>query len=96
MPLKMHFLHSDLDYFPENLGADKMNNERGFIRMMETTKQGCWNHPCWVTTAVQTVCLKSDEHKRNVYIDVWLLMFYFYKGMFLHKYNNLTHFTCQY
>ena len=68
MSLKIHFLHSHLDFFPENLGA--VSDEQGErfhqdIRTMETRYQGCWNPSmlgdyCWF--------LKRDdatEHKRK-------------------------------
>ena len=44
--VKVHFLHSYLDYFAENLGA--MSEEQGEcfhqdIKTMEKRYQGCWN-----------------------------------------------------
>lgn len=56
MSLKMHFLHSHLDFFPENLGA--VSDEQGErfhqdIKAMETRYQGFWNEGmmadyCWM------------------------------------------------
>ena len=61
MSLKMHFLHSHIDYFPENCG--KFSEEQGErfhqdIITMEERYQGRWNVSmiadyCW--------CLKRDE-----------------------------------
>ena len=60
MSVKVHFLHSHLDYFPENLGA--MSEEQGErfhqdLKTMEKRYQGRWNENmmadyCW--------CLKRD------------------------------------
>jgi len=46
MSLKIHFLHSHLDFFPDNLGA--VNNEHGKIfhqdiSSMEKRYQGKWS-----------------------------------------------------
>ncbi|CAN2388754.1 hypothetical protein PRIEUP_LOCUS16700 [Pristimantis euphronides] len=56
MSLKVHFLHSHLDYFPENLGA--VNEEQGErfhqdIKEMERRYQGKWRITmmadyCWM------------------------------------------------
>ena len=56
MSLKMHFLHSHLDFFPENLGA--VNDEQGErfhqdIQAMEERYKGVWNEGmmgdyCWM------------------------------------------------
>jgi len=56
MSLKIHFLHSHLDFFPENLGA--VSDEQGErfhqdIQLMETRHQGFWNESmladyCWM------------------------------------------------
>jgi len=56
MSLKIHFLHSHLDFFPENLGA--VSDEQGErfhqdIQLMETRYQGFWNESmladyCWM------------------------------------------------
>ena len=60
MSVKVHFLHSHFDYFPENLGA--MSEEQGErfhqdLKTMEKRYQGRWNENmmadyCW--------CLKRD------------------------------------
>ena len=56
LSLKMHFLHSHLDFFPENLGA--VSDEQGErfhqdIQSMEARYQGLWNEGmmgdyCWM------------------------------------------------
>jgi hypothetical protein len=56
MSLKLHFLHSHLDFFPENLGA--VSDEQGErfhqdIQSMENRYQGFWNESmladyCWM------------------------------------------------
>jgi hypothetical protein len=56
MSLKVHFLNSHLDCFPENLGA--VSDEQGerfhqVIKEMETRYQGRWNvnmmgDYCWL------------------------------------------------
>ena len=61
MSVKIHFLHSHLEYFPENLGA--LSEEQGerfhqAIEIMEKKYQGRWNvhmiaDYCW--------CLMKDE-----------------------------------
>ena len=61
MSVKVHFLHSHLDYFPENLGA--MSEQQGEcfhqdIKTMKKQYQGQWNvnmmaDYCW--------CLMKDE-----------------------------------
>ncbi|GFX82409.1 uncharacterized protein TNCV_2870901 [Trichonephila clavipes] len=65
MSVKVHFLHSHLDYFPENLGA--VNEEQGErfhqdIKEMERRYQGRWNvnmmaDYCWM--------LKRDFHNNT-------------------------------
>ena len=61
MSVKVHFLHSHLEYFPENLGA--LSEEQGErfhqdIKIMKKRYQGRWNVTmiadyCW--------CLMRDE-----------------------------------
>ena len=56
MSLKVHFLHSHLDFFPANLGA--VSDEQGEqfhqdIQAMEACYQGFWNEEmmddyCWM------------------------------------------------
>ena len=69
MSVKVHFLHSHLDYFPENLGAVSEEQGERFhqdIKTMEKRYQGRWNvnmiaDYCW--------CLMRDgetyEHSRK-------------------------------
>ncbi|KAI6656196.1 hypothetical protein LOD99_1529 [Oopsacas minuta] len=60
MSVKVHFLHSHIDYFPENLGAVSEEQGERFhqdIKTMETRYQGRWDvhmmaDYCW--------CLKRD------------------------------------
>jgi len=73
MSLKMHFLHSHLDFFPENLGEVSDEHEERFhqdIVTMETRYQGKYNPNmmgdyCWflhretdVQHKCQAKCLK--------------------------------------
>ena len=70
MSIKMHFLQSHLDYFPENCGDySEKQGDRFYqdIKTMETRYQGRWDinmlsDYCW--------CLKRDEpiifHKQKV------------------------------
>lgn len=69
MSIKMHYLFSHMDWFPENLGS--VSDEQGErfhqdIKEMETRYQGCWDAVmradyCWT--------LKKDipaaEHSRG-------------------------------
>ena len=69
MSIKMHFLNSHLDYFPDNCGNFSEKQGERFhqdIRVMEERYQGLWDASmladyCW--------CLKRDspttEHKRK-------------------------------
>lgn len=46
MSLKIHFLHSHLDFFPENLGAVSDEHGERFhqqLKTMEQRYQGLWN-----------------------------------------------------
>ncbi len=46
MSLKMHFLHSHLDFFPENLGAlcdEQRERFHQYMQTMETRYKGFWN-----------------------------------------------------
>jgi len=64
MNLKIHFLHSHLDKFPENLGGFNEEQSERFrdIKVMETRYQGRWDEHmmadfCWT--------LKRDTPKEN-------------------------------
>lgn len=65
MNLKLHFLHSHLDYFPENLGDYSEEQGERFhqdISEMENRYQGRWDDNmmadfCWM--------LQRDEKKKN-------------------------------
>ena len=73
MSIKVHFLHSHLDRFPENLGA--LSDEQGErfhkdIKEMEERYQGRWNavmlaNYCWSIKhdSVATLSRKSLERK---------------------------------
>ncbi|GFV82760.1 uncharacterized protein TNCV_4147281 [Trichonephila clavipes] len=68
MSVKVHFLHSHLDYFPKNLGA--VSEEQGErlhqdIKEMERRYQGRWNvnmmaDYCWMLKREN-----SQEHSRK-------------------------------
>ena len=55
MSLKIHFLHSHLDFFPENLGDESDDHGerlRQQMKVMETRYQEFWNEAimgdsCW-------------------------------------------------
>ena len=54
MSLKIHFLHSHLDFFPEDCGAVSDEHGERFhqdISSMEKRYQGKWNCLCSPTTA---------------------------------------------
>jgi hypothetical protein len=54
MSLKVHFLDSHLDFFPENLGAVSDEHGERFhqdIYNMKKRYQGKWSSVCWLTTA---------------------------------------------
>jgi len=71
MSLKLHFLHSHLDFFPENLGA--VSDEQGErfhqdIQQMEKRYQGFWNESmmadyCWMLYRNEP----DKLHKRKSY-----------------------------
>lgn len=68
MSVKVHFLHSHLDYFPENLGAVSEEQGERFhqdIREMERRYQGRWNvnmmaDYCWMLKRET-----SQQHSRK-------------------------------
>ncbi|GFW51249.1 uncharacterized protein TNCV_3595311 [Trichonephila clavipes] len=68
MSVKVHFLHSHLDYFPENLGAVSEEQGQRFhqdIKEMECRYQGRWNvnmmaDYCWMLKREI-----SQEHSRK-------------------------------
>ena len=68
MSLKMHFLHSHLDFFPENCGAVSDEHGERFhqnISSMEKRYQGKWNTSmladyCWTVTRDA-----SDDHYKR-------------------------------
>ncbi|GFX95346.1 uncharacterized protein TNCV_849361 [Trichonephila clavipes] len=68
MSVQVHFLHSHLDYFPENLGAVSEEQGERFhqdIKEMERRYQGLWNvnmmaDYCWMLKREN-----SQEHSRK-------------------------------
>ncbi|GFW25147.1 uncharacterized protein TNCV_2262051 [Trichonephila clavipes] len=67
MSVQVHFLHSHLDYFPENLGTVSEEQERFHqdIKEMEHRYQGRWNVKimadyCWMLKQEN-----SQEHRRK-------------------------------
>lgn len=69
MSLKLHFLHSHLDFFPTNLGdvSDEMGERfHQDIKTMEKRYQGFWNESmmsdyCWMLYRNDT----EKQHKRQ-------------------------------
>ena len=65
MSIKLHYMHSQIDFFLENLGAVSEGQGERFhlnIMIMESKNQGRWNTNimadyCWI--------LKKDEPDRN-------------------------------
>ncbi|GFW13598.1 uncharacterized protein TNCV_1210641 [Trichonephila clavipes] len=75
MSVKVHFLHSHLDYFPENLGAVSEEQGERFhqdIKEMERRYQGRWNVNMMVDYCWMLKRENSQEHSRKtgVLIDV--------------------------
>ncbi|GFX11089.1 uncharacterized protein TNCV_4503041 [Trichonephila clavipes] len=68
MSVEVHFLHSHLDYFPENLGAVSEKQGERFhqdIKEMERRYQGRWNvnmmaDYCWMLKREN-----SQKHSRK-------------------------------
>ena len=73
MSLKIHFLHSHLDFFPENLGDESDEHGERFHQQMKTMErryQGFWNEAmmgdyCWFLSRET-----EDIHKRRKTSDV--------------------------
>ena len=73
MSLKIHFLHSHLDFFPENLGDESDEHGERFHQQMKTMErryQGFWNEAmmgdyCWFL-----IRETEDIHKRRKTSDV--------------------------
>ena len=56
--VKLHFLHSHLEYFPENLGAESEEQGERFhqdTKIMEKRYQGRWN-----VSVIADWCLMRD------------------------------------
>ena len=72
LSLKMHFLHSHLEFFPENLGA--VSDEQGErfhqdIQAMEERYKGGWNEGmisdyCWMLYRDDP----THTYKRKLYV----------------------------
>ncbi|GFV91345.1 uncharacterized protein TNCV_898621 [Trichonephila clavipes] len=80
MSVKVHFLHSHLDYFPENLGAVSEEQGERFhqdIKEMERRYQGRWNNSgasvrrpgvdrkCITTKSQNRYLAKTDRRNRK-------------------------------
>jgi hypothetical protein len=73
MSLKLHFLHSHIDYFPENLGAYSEEQGERFhqdISEMESRYQGLWNvnmmaDYCWCLQRHESLDHKRKSRKRS-------------------------------
>ena len=74
MSLKLHFLHSHLDYFPENLGAVSEEQGERFhqdVKEMERRYQGRWNTSmiadyCWgLLRETEVATYKRKSLKRS-------------------------------
>ncbi|GFT51488.1 uncharacterized protein TNCV_51121 [Trichonephila clavipes] len=68
MSVKVHFLHSHLDYFPENLGAvSEAQGERFHqdIKEMERRYQGRWNVNMMAEYCFMLIRENSQEHSRK-------------------------------
>ena len=66
MSVKVHFLHSYLSYFPENLGAFREAQGERFhqdIKVMEKRYQGKWN-----VSMIADYCWNLRERERSVYL----------------------------
>jgi hypothetical protein len=72
MSLKLHFLHTHVDFFPENLGAVSEEQGEHFhqdIKEMEQRYQGRWNvnmmgNYCWMTH--REITEMSHTRKSNI------------------------------
>jgi hypothetical protein len=65
MSLKVHFLFSHLDFFPENLGADSDEHGERFHQEISNWKSGTRASGasiCWLTTAESS---REMFHTRN-------------------------------
>lgn len=68
MSLKIHFLHSHMDFFPENLGDESDEHGERFhqqMKMMERRYQGFWDEAmmgdyCWFL-----IRETSSKHRRQ-------------------------------
>jgi len=78
MSEKIHYLHSHLDFFPENCGAVCDEHGERFdqhISSMEKRYQGNWNCAkladcCWTLArdAPTIECKRQAKRKKNTYI----------------------------
>ena len=68
MSLKLHYLHSHLDFFPENLGADSEEHGESFhqdIGTMERRYQGRWNGTMMGDYIWSLIRSDQAEHSRR-------------------------------
>jgi hypothetical protein len=82
MSLKIHFIHSHLDFFPENCGAVSDEHGEHFhqdISSVEKRYQGKWNCAlfadyCWTLARnVPTMEYKRQEKRRKNYMNLFVL-----------------------
>ncbi|GFU90784.1 uncharacterized protein TNCV_4870161 [Trichonephila clavipes] len=91
MSVKVHFLHSHLDYFPENLGAVSEEQGERFhqdIKEMERRYQGRWNvnmmaDYCWMLkkkihkNTAKKVLKEASMGKENDFTKTYNSIFFF-------------------
>lgn len=83
MSIKVHFLHSHLDHFPEYLGAVSEEPGEQFhqdIKEMELRYQGRWNvymmaDYCWMLLLLGKIC-KNIAEKTKRSFDGKIIRFY--------------------
>ena len=65
MSLKIHFQHSHLDFFPDNLSdvSEEQGDIHQDIRLMEKRYQGRWN-----INMMQTIAGHFNEKLNNLFI----------------------------
>ncbi|GFX87926.1 uncharacterized protein TNCV_4373911 [Trichonephila clavipes] len=75
MSLKIHFLHSHLDFFPENLGAVSDEHGNAFLRGFQRKKRDIEGNGmliCWLIIAGPS---RGILHRRNIKGNRDFLMF---------------------
>ena len=78
MSIKLHYLFSHLDYFPENLGDVSEEQGERFhqnIRMMEERYQGRWDSHMMADYCWTLICDCTEQsHRQKSYKSTFLLM----------------------